>query len=446
MIDEEARLRELERYDVLGDEPEPALDRLVELVALVCNAPMALISFIDPRRQAVVAGYGIALDSVARDQSLCAHTLGRRDLLVLEDAQADPRFADHALVVGAPHVRFYAGASLRTPSGHALGAVCAMDRAPRPLDPGAGRGLLLLRDQIMQALDARRELVELRRSEALRQEAVEALVVSTRDLERRIAIRTREVEEAHARTRLSEQRLVEAQAVAHIGSWEWSTVTNRVVWSAEMYRIYGVDPAHFDDRYEGFLSHVFVDDLEHTRKTIEGAFAKPQPFVYDHRIVRSDGDVRMLHTRGDVITDELGAPVRMIGSCWDVTDLWQADENFERIIALLRTGMDVMLNGLLLVADAAHRIFCNAVLLGLAGIDPKEPAAEDPVALLDRMAAQLRDGDRLRVAVARLQADPSVRIDETFEHRDGRLLRCQGRACRRGDELVGRIWVFRLPT
>jgi PAS domain-containing protein len=455
MIDDEARLRELQRYDVLDGDPEPAFERLVEVAALVCEAPMAMISFLDPLRHRIMASYGLVGHSVDGQRSLAAQTFGSRELVIVEDASLDARFARLLLVTGEPRVRFYVGASLRTPSGYALGALCAMDRTPRRLGSAAVRALGLVRDQVMELLESRRELVELRRSEGLRQEAVEALVASTRDLERRVALRTREVEEAHARTQLllgaiqmSERRLVEAQAVAHIGSWEWSVVTNKVVWSAEMFRIYGVDPARFDDTYEGFLARVLADDVEHTRATIADAYAHPRPFVYDHRIVRSDGQVRMLHTRGDVITNGKGVVSRMIGSCWDVTERWQANEDFERIIAVLRTGVDVMVNGLLLVVDAATpHVFTNAMLLGLAGVDASEPAASDGAALLARLAGRLVDGDRLRQAVARTRAEPQLELDEPLEHVDGRRLRCQSRPCRRGErEVVGRIWVLRLPA
>ena len=111
------------------------------------------------------------------------------------------------------------------------------------------------------------------------------------------------------------QRLEEAQRVAHVGSFEWNIGANAVTWSDELHRIYGLDPGKFKGTFESFLERVHQDDLEHTKDVVFEAFRTRSAFVYDHRIVRSDGAVRTLHTRGDVISDEKGNPVRMVGSC-----------------------------------------------------------------------------------------------------------------------------------
>src|SRR5439155_25932228 len=110
-------------------------------------------------------------------------------------------------VVAWPYVRFYAGAPLRTPLGHALGTLCVLDRVPRKLSQVQARALAQLRDQVMELFEMRRELLELRRSEALRQEAVEALLASQQDLRARVELRTREVEEAHKKTRQLLERI-----------------------------------------------------------------------------------------------------------------------------------------------------------------------------------------------------------------------------------------------
>jgi PAS domain-containing protein len=94
------------------------------------------------------------------------------------------------------------------------------------------------------------------------------------------------------------RRLEEAQHVAHVGSFEWNIGTNVVTWSDELQRIYGLDPGKFGGTFESFLEHVHPDDLERTKDVVFEAFRTRRPFVYDHRIVRSDGAVRTLHTRG----------------------------------------------------------------------------------------------------------------------------------------------------
>jgi PAS domain-containing protein len=104
----------------------------------------------------------------------------------------------------------------------------------------------------------------------------------------------------------SRMRLADAQRVAHIGSWEWSVADNRVIWSDELFNIYGIDRTGFVASYEGFLSRVHPDDVEHTTAVIRRAVEEVTPFIYDHRIMRPDGSTRMLHTRGEVLPDTEG--------------------------------------------------------------------------------------------------------------------------------------------
>jgi len=145
----------------------------------------------------------------------------------------------------------------------------------------------------------------------------------------------------------SQARLSEAQRVAHVGSWEWNIAENRVTWSDELYNIYGVDRAGFVPSYEGFLSRVYPDDREHTSTVIRQAVQAVTPFIYDHRVVRPDGGVRMLHTRGEVMADGAGKAARLVGSCWDVTDLWEATERLEHTVSMLKATLEATADGIL---------------------------------------------------------------------------------------------------
>jgi PAS domain S-box-containing protein len=131
----------------------------------------------------------------------------------------------------------------------------------------------------------------------------------------------RNAERALAR---SEARLAEAQRVAHVGSWEWEVADNQVTWSDELYRIYGVDPCTFVPTYQGFLAAVHPEDRPHTEAVLHQAMENVSPFTYDHRILRPDGSIRMLHTRGEVLGGPERRAMRLVGSCWDITDRWEA--------------------------------------------------------------------------------------------------------------------------
>jgi diguanylate cyclase (GGDEF)-like protein/PAS domain S-box-containing protein len=117
-----------------------------------------------------------------------------------------------------------------------------------------------------------------------------------------------------------ERMLAQVQQVAHIGSWEWDMTSDQVSWSAELYRIYGVAPEQHAATFEAYLALVHPLDRERVRQTIEQAGRDRQPFEFEERIVRPDGSVRILLSRGSVDVDHAGRAVRMLGACQDVTE------------------------------------------------------------------------------------------------------------------------------
>ena len=126
------RLAALGRYGVLGSLPEEAFGRVANLAARLLDAPMAGVHFVNDHSRWAGAQVGHDAQQVAVDVSLSARELGTEELFVVEDAADDPRFQDNPLVAGGPAVRFYAGAAITTPAGHALGRLCVLDPTPRP--------------------------------------------------------------------------------------------------------------------------------------------------------------------------------------------------------------------------------------------------------------------------------------------------------------------------
>ncbi|MEW9625354.1 sensor domain-containing protein [Rhodanobacter geophilus] len=117
-----------------------------------------------------------------------------------------------------------------------------------------------------------------------------------------------------------QQRLLDqAQQLARVGSWSWEIAANRVSWSAELYRIYGVDPASHAATFEAYLERVHPDDRERVRRVVECALQDGGTFEFEERILWPDGDERVLHSRGVVEADADGRAVRMLGACQDIT-------------------------------------------------------------------------------------------------------------------------------
>jgi sigma-B regulation protein RsbU (phosphoserine phosphatase) len=125
-------------------------------------------------------------------------------------------------------------------------------------------------------------------------------------------------------------RLSEAQAIAQLGSWEWDIGNDRVKWSAELYRVFGLRADSFTATYTGFLAQVHADDRERVDATIRAALAAGEDFQMDLRALRPDGAIRLVEARGRTITDEHGRPVRMVGTAHDVTEHREAQEQAAR--------------------------------------------------------------------------------------------------------------------
>jgi anti-sigma regulatory factor (Ser/Thr protein kinase) len=159
---EAARLEALHRYRILDTEPERSFDDLTLLASHICGTPMALISLVDTDRQWFKSRIGIPFTETARAVSFCAHAINHRDLFIVPDARHDERFRDNPFVTGDQQIRFYAGAPLVTPDGHALGTLCVLDRVARTLSREQLEALTALCRQAEAQLELRRHLVELR--------------------------------------------------------------------------------------------------------------------------------------------------------------------------------------------------------------------------------------------------------------------------------------------
>ncbi len=123
-----------------------------------------------------------------------------------------------------------------------------------------------------------------------------------------------------------ERQLAAAQEISHLGSWEWDLASNAVTWSDELYRIYGLEPRSCEITFQSFLSRLHPDDRDRVRGEVETALARGGRFNYDERIVRPDGTIRNVRTVGEVLRDDTGKALGLLGTCRDVTDELRRDE------------------------------------------------------------------------------------------------------------------------
>lgn len=138
----------------------------------------------------------------------------------------------------------------------------------------------------------------------------------------------RSVEEALKR---SEETYSRAEAIAHIGSWDWDILAGDLRWTDEIFRIFGQTPQSFGATYDAFLEAIHPDDRDKVIEAVNASVADAAvPYSIEHRVIRPDGEVRIVHERGEVYWDNDGNPVRMIGTVHDVTKQKQAEHELLR--------------------------------------------------------------------------------------------------------------------
>lgn len=155
---EAARLAALDRYAILDTDPEQSFDDLVILASYICRTPIALLSLLDDHRQWFKSSVGVQVRETPLEMSICAYAIKQEDLFIVPDTLKDARFRENPMVVGEPHIRFYAGAPLINEDGFALGTLCVLDRQPRELDREQKQALKSLRQLALKQMELRRNL------------------------------------------------------------------------------------------------------------------------------------------------------------------------------------------------------------------------------------------------------------------------------------------------
>jgi PAS domain S-box-containing protein len=198
--------------------------------------------------------------------------------------------------------------------------------------------------------------------------------------------------------------LAEAQEVAHLGSWEWDIASDRVAWSDELYRLWGLEPQSVALTYERYLDSVHPADRDRVRTIVEQVVESATPFDFEHRIVLPDDSVRWIHASGRVISDESGVPVRMVGVGQDITERKRVDDLRDSILSAvsheLRTPLTSIIGFSITLKD-------KGAILAQRTRDEMVGHLAQQAGKLDRLLSDLLDLDRLRHGFMRPNLRPT---------------------------------------
>jgi PAS domain S-box-containing protein len=204
-------------------------------------------------------------------------------------------------------------------------------------------------------------------------------------------------------------RVNNAQHLAHMGDYDWHIPSDTNRWSDELFRIYGHDPQSFNPSYERFLSLIHPDDRERITGVHQQAYATGEPYEMMERIVRPDGEVRYLDSNGEVVMDEHGVPLRMRGTCIDITDRVLAERGREHLDARYRSLVEAAPDAILVIDPSGHVLDANPQAREMLRGDPMRRWVGDLGTLdADGLGVELTrlDGSVVTVDVTRAEINP----------------------------------------
>src|SRR6266446_194785 len=235
----------------------------------------------------------------------------------------------------------------------------------------------------------------------------------------------------------SKAKLEEAQQIAHVGYWEWDLTSNRVIWSDETYRIYGLRPQEYPVDIDVVRKMIHPEDLEFVFRVAEEAVRGGLRTDVEHRIIRPSGELRTVHSQGDLKKDNSGRPCQMFGTVQDITDRKRAEEALRQSQFYLAEGQRLAHMGSWAFNPSGFFEYWSQELFKIYGLDPQKgaPTLEEYLAIVHP-----QDRDFMANTIKRMHAERGgCDVKKRIVRPDGELryIRCVGIPVVGGEVLKG---------
>ncbi len=286
------RLESLLEYDILDTAPEKEFDELAKLAAIICDVPIALITFMDDKNQYFKSRYGTDLSENQIENSFCKHLVDNHiELLEIPDLSADSRTAKNPFVINSPHLLFYAAYPLNNVEGHLLGSICVHDFQEKNLSKNQKDALKIIGQQIIKLLETRKNKIQLEKEN-------KKLISHTKNLQNAIEIRD-------------------------LGTWEWNIETNETKFNNKWAEILGYKLSEFKTTsFQTWVDLMHPDDLSNASDKVHKAFIKDGEILNNEfRMRKKDGTYVWIESKGKIIKrDTNGKPLIIAGTHLDITN------------------------------------------------------------------------------------------------------------------------------
>jgi len=240
-----------------------------------------------------------------------------------------------------------------------------------------------------------------------------------------------------------EEKLSEAQAVARLGNWEFDLVTRETMWSAELFRLLGLEPTPTPS-IDLFVNQVNDDDRDAVLACLRDTVEHGAERYMDFRVDLPSGEVRWLHGRSAITArTESGAPMTVSGTMQDVTDRKTADIELRTTLSLLNATLDATADGILVVDREGSIASFNERFAEMWRLPAEVLESRDDSVALGFVLGQVVDPDSFATKVRELYSQPEAESHDLIDFKDGRVVERYSKPQRVGGDVVGRVWSFR---